>query len=73
VTAELGLVYCPDCRRECLTEIPPCADGHGERCPDRACVECGAALWSDFALFAPAAHHGRAKAGSRAGRTRRVA
>ncbi len=45
--AELLLLPCPRCRRDCLTEVPPCLDGHGSECPDRACVECGTALWID--------------------------
>jgi hypothetical protein len=53
VTAELGFVYCPTCCRECLTETPPCPDGHGERCPDRACVECGTALLCDITFYRP--------------------
>jgi hypothetical protein len=50
VTAELLFLYCPSCARECLAEIPPCRDGHGEACPDRACVECGTALLLDVPL-----------------------
>ncbi|MDT4900744.1 MAG: hypothetical protein QOJ78_1674, partial [Pseudonocardiales bacterium] len=47
MSVELLVLYCPACARECLAEAPPCADGHGELCPDRACVECGAALLLD--------------------------
>jgi hypothetical protein len=25
-------------------EIPPCFDGHGLDCPDRACIDCGTAI-----------------------------
>jgi hypothetical protein len=50
VTSELQLLYCPSCERECLAEIPPCADGHDELCPDRACVECGTAVLFDAQL-----------------------
>jgi hypothetical protein len=51
VTVELLFLYCPSCARECLAETPPCRDGHGEQCPDRACVECGTALLLDASLF----------------------
>jgi hypothetical protein len=52
VTVELLFLYCPTCGRECLAEAPPCPDGHGDECPDRACVECGTALLLDAPLFA---------------------
>ncbi|WP_375475564.1 hypothetical protein [uncultured Jatrophihabitans sp.] len=52
MTTELSLLYCPACERDCLAEAPPCPDGHGDRCPDRACVECGTALLLDAPLFA---------------------
>ncbi|SHG73322.1 hypothetical protein SAMN05443575_2652 [Jatrophihabitans endophyticus] len=51
MTAEPPYLYCPHCERECLTETPPCVDGHGELCPDRACVECGTALLLDAPLI----------------------
>jgi hypothetical protein len=51
VTAELLSLYCPTCARDCLAETPPCPDGHGDTCPDRACVECGTALLLDAPLF----------------------
>lgn len=54
MTDELLMLYCPSCARECLAEIPPCLDGHGAECPDRACVECGTALVLDGLLFAAA-------------------
>ena len=44
MTAELLSLYCPSCARECLAETPPCPGGHGDACPDRACVDCGTAL-----------------------------
>jgi hypothetical protein len=52
VSAELLFLYCPTCARESLAETPPCPDGHGDQCPDRACVECGTALLLDAPLFA---------------------
>ncbi|MCW2594902.1 MAG: hypothetical protein JWP39_790, partial [Jatrophihabitans sp.] len=55
MSVELLVLYCPACARECLAEAPPCADGHGELCPDRACVDCGAALLLDAPLFQIAA------------------
>jgi hypothetical protein len=51
MTSEPVLLFCPTCRRDCLAEAPPCPDGHGERCPDRACTECGTALLLDAPLF----------------------
>ncbi|MFA1545493.1 hypothetical protein [Actinomadura chokoriensis] len=27
-----------------MFEQPPCPDGHGAECPERACVECGTAI-----------------------------
>ncbi|MFA1538808.1 hypothetical protein [Actinomadura monticuli] len=27
-----------------MFEQPPCLDGHGGQCPERACVECGTAV-----------------------------
>lgn len=37
-------MYCSTCGDERLFEQPPCPDGHGAECPERACVECGAAV-----------------------------
>jgi hypothetical protein len=51
VTADLLFLYCPTCAHECLAEAPPCPDGHGDACPDRACVACGTALLLDAPLF----------------------
>lgn len=51
MTSELILLHCPSCERECLAEAPPCQDGHGDQCPDRACVECGTALLLDAQLI----------------------
>jgi hypothetical protein len=52
VSEDLLLLYCPTCARDSLAEAPPCPDGHGDECPDRACVECGTALVLDAPLFA---------------------
>ncbi|MDT4907932.1 MAG: hypothetical protein QOG07_3088 [Pseudonocardiales bacterium] len=38
-------LYCSSCADFRLSEVPPCADGHGADCPDRACTECGTALF----------------------------
>jgi hypothetical protein len=38
-------LHCSNCGQTCLAEIPPCGDGHGRDCPDRACTECGAAVF----------------------------
>ncbi|MBL7499331.1 hypothetical protein I6A84_06170 [Frankia sp. CNm7] len=37
-------LYCPECADERPFEQPECLDGHGADCPERACVECGAAV-----------------------------
>ncbi|MEU8800842.1 hypothetical protein [Spirillospora sp. NPDC048819] len=37
-------MYCSTCGDERVFEQPPCPDGHGGECPERACVECGAAI-----------------------------
>jgi hypothetical protein len=50
MSAELLTLFCPTCGGERLAEMPPCADGHGDACPDRACVECGTALLLDAML-----------------------
>ena len=44
MTLETLFVYCPTCARETLAEAPPCPDGHGDCCPDLACLDCGTAL-----------------------------
>jgi hypothetical protein len=40
-------LYCSNCSDFRPSETPPCADGHGADCPDRACTDCGAALLVD--------------------------
>lgn len=47
---DLTVLFCPTCGDERLAEAPPCTDGHGADCPDRACVECGTALLLDAPL-----------------------
>jgi hypothetical protein len=32
---------CPGCSTQTMFEQPPCEDGHGDDCPDLACMECG--------------------------------
>ncbi|HEY2167905.1 MAG TPA: hypothetical protein VGH01_12105 [Jatrophihabitantaceae bacterium] len=44
VSMNAELMHCPECGRLRLIETPPCADGHGSDCPDRACAVCGTAL-----------------------------
>ncbi|MGH3319202.1 MAG: hypothetical protein ACRDN9_03305 [Streptosporangiaceae bacterium] len=44
--------HCPTCREERTFEQPPCADGHGLDCPERACVECGHAIIVGFVIEA---------------------
>ncbi|MBC6469954.1 hypothetical protein HKK74_31345 [Actinomadura alba] len=36
--------HCSTCGDERPFERPPCADGHGDLCPELSCVDCGAAL-----------------------------
>ncbi|WP_239347185.1 hypothetical protein [Frankia sp. Cj5] len=38
---------CPECGDTRGFEQPPCVDGHGMDCPERACVDCGTALFVD--------------------------
>jgi DNA polymerase III alpha subunit (gram-positive type) len=40
-------LHCPTCADVRLAEAPPCADGHGYDCPERACTDCGTALFVD--------------------------
>ena len=54
-------LYCPDCSDVRMVETPQCDDGHGEDCPERACIVCGAALFYD-----PVTSPRRSKSGSRA-------
>ena len=49
-SAPFDVLFCPDCRDWTPAEEPPCADGHGAACPDRACAHCGAAVTVDVAL-----------------------
>jgi hypothetical protein len=35
---------CPECAGPQPFEVPPCADGHGEECPERVCTRCSSAL-----------------------------
>lgn len=35
---------CPWCSGPRLFEVPPCAEGHGEACPERVCTACSGAL-----------------------------
>lgn len=36
--------HCSACGTERPFEQPPCFDGHGDDCPEWACVDCGGAL-----------------------------
>jgi hypothetical protein len=40
-------LYCPACDAERAVEIPECVDGVPADWPERACIECGAALFVD--------------------------
>ncbi len=37
-------MHCSTCGDERWFEQPPCEDGHGADCPERACANCGAAV-----------------------------
>jgi hypothetical protein len=47
------LLHCAECDQIRAFEAPPCADGHGDDCPERACAECGCAVF--VGLIPPAA------------------
>ena len=34
---------CVICNGDMLFEVPPCADGHDDECPELVCTRCGAA------------------------------
>jgi hypothetical protein len=36
--------HCSTCGDERPFERPPCADGHGDLCPELACADCGTAI-----------------------------
>ena len=40
----LSVHHCSVCGDERPFERPPCADGHGDLCPELACVDCGTAI-----------------------------
>ncbi|MQA96394.1 MAG: hypothetical protein GEV11_17750 [Streptosporangiales bacterium] len=44
----LVTLTCPSCGEARRFQRPPCPDGHGDDCPDRACVDCGTALLIGF-------------------------
>ncbi len=44
--------WCTPCGDEQVFEVPPCEDGHGEDCPDLACVGCGSAVVVGLVLAA---------------------
>lgn len=37
-------MFCSTCGEERRFERPPCADGHGEECPELICAGCGTAV-----------------------------
>ncbi|TDC86666.1 hypothetical protein E1285_22620 [Actinomadura sp. 7K507] len=72
-------MYCSTCGDERVFEQPPCPDGHGEECPERACVECGTAILVGSpppaltAAPAPATVTARGRTAGRAATVRAVA
>jgi hypothetical protein len=50
-------VYCSTCGDERDFEQPPCPDGHGSDCPERACTACGTAVLAGFPLTAAVPAH----------------
>ena len=53
---------CVICDRDMLFEVPPCADGHDEDCPELVCTRCGAAELLVPLIAAPRPAAGRARA-----------
>jgi hypothetical protein len=48
--------WCPACADERAFVQPPCVDGHtddGGECPDRACADCGTAIFIGEATVVP--------------------
>ncbi|WBB54278.1 hypothetical protein [Verrucosispora sp. WMMD573] len=45
-------LHCDTCGSNQPFETPPCVDGHGADCPERACTGCGAAIIT-FVLSPP--------------------
>jgi hypothetical protein len=48
--------WCPACGDERAFVQPPCVDGHtddGGECPERACADCGTAIFIGEAAFSP--------------------
>jgi hypothetical protein len=43
-------LWCVDCAAAGEFVAVDCADGHGEDCPERICVECGAAVLIDLQI-----------------------
>jgi hypothetical protein len=70
--------HCSACGAERLFERPPCLGGHGDECPEWACVGCGTAILVDPFLTDPLLgetadrrrrlEHANAPAGSAGGR-----
>jgi hypothetical protein len=60
-------VYCSTCGDEREFEQPPCPDGHGPDCPERACTACGTAVLVGLPLTAASAAN--AAPGARAAAT----
>lgn len=50
-------MHCSTCGDEREFEQPPCPDGHGAECPERVCVDCGAAVLVDPPLTSPDPAH----------------
>ncbi|MFI7549754.1 hypothetical protein ACIBQ2_08395 [Micromonospora sediminimaris] len=46
-------LHCETCGSIQPFEAPPCVDGHGADCPERACTGCGAAIITVFVLSPP--------------------
>ncbi|MFB9853664.1 hypothetical protein ACFFMR_25105 [Micromonospora andamanensis] len=41
-------LHCDTCGSTQQFEAPPCVDGHGADCPERACTGCGTAVVMSF-------------------------
>ncbi len=44
---ESAVLDCPTCADLRTFEALSCPDGHGDECPERACTECGTAVFFD--------------------------
>ncbi len=46
-------MWCASCGEERWFELPDCMEGHGVDCPERCCLECGAAVLVEVLVEVP--------------------